>query len=140
MLITYLYTRFLLRCFCHKENLNIYIYTCFFCEYSMKALRRERQMLSKQMQKRLSKQDRENLFLKWGIGLNAQHRRLQLVHRLWSHARDMNHIAESASVVAKLVGSVEPGKAFREMFGLNFTPRRSSRKSHRWKPKVKYLL
>ncbi|XP_059437877.1 kinesin-like protein KIN-7H [Corylus avellana] len=107
---------------------------------SLKALQRERQMLSKQMQKRFSKQDRHNLFLKWGVGLNAQHRRLQLVHRLWTDTRDMNHITESASVVAKLVGSVEPGKAFREMFGLNFTPRRSSHRSHRWKPKVKYLL
>ncbi|XP_062143715.1 kinesin-like protein KIN-7H [Alnus glutinosa] len=107
---------------------------------SLKALQRERQMLSKQIQKRLSKQDRQNLFLKWGIGLNAQHRRLQLVHRLWSDTKDMNHIAESASVVAKLVGSVEPGQAFKEMFGLNFTPRRSSRKSHSWKPNVKHLL
>ena len=97
-------------------------------------------MLSKQMQKRLSKEERHNLFLKWGVGLNAQHRRLQLVHRLWTDTRDINHITESASVVAKLVGSVEPGKAFREMFGLNFTPRRSSHRSHRWKPIVKYLL
>ncbi|KAG2696379.1 hypothetical protein I3760_07G056700 [Carya illinoinensis] len=107
---------------------------------SMKALRRERQMLSRQMQKRLSKQDRQNLFLKWGIGLNTKHRRLQLVHCLWTDTRDMDHIAASAGVVSKLVGSVEPGHAFKEMFGLNFTPRRSSRRSLLWKPNMKYLL
>lgn len=106
----------------------------------MKALRRERQMLSRQMQKRLSKQDRQNLFLKWGIGLNTKHRRLQLVHCLWTDTRDMDHIAASAGVVSKLVGSVEPGHAFKEMFGLNFTPRRSSRRSLLWKPNMKYLL
>uniref|UniRef100_A0A2N9HVB8 N-acyl-aliphatic-L-amino acid amidohydrolase n=1 Tax=Fagus sylvatica TaxID=28930 RepID=A0A2N9HVB8_FAGSY len=48
---------------------------------------------------------------------------------------------ESACVVAKLVGSVEPEQAFKEMFGLNFTPRPPSRsKYHRWKPIVKALL
>lgn len=108
---------------------------------SMRALRCERQMLSHQMKKKLSKQDRHNLYLKWGIGLNSKHRRLQLVHRLWTDTRDIDHIAQSACVVAKLVGSVEPEQAFKEMFGLNFTPRPPSRsKYHRWKPNVKALL
>ncbi|XP_075655735.1 kinesin-like protein KIN-7G isoform X2 [Castanea sativa] len=108
---------------------------------SLKALRRERQMLCKQMKKRLSKQDRHNLYLRWGIGLNTKHRRLQLLHRLWTDTKDMDHVAESACVVAKLVGSVEPETAFKEMFGLNFTPRPSScRKHHRWKPNVKSIL
>uniref|UniRef100_A0A2N9I3L9 Kinesin-like protein n=1 Tax=Fagus sylvatica TaxID=28930 RepID=A0A2N9I3L9_FAGSY len=85
---------------------------------SMRALRCERQMLSHQMKKKLSKQDRHNLYLK-----------------------DIDHIAQSACVVAKLVGSVEPEQAFKEMFGLNFTPRPPSRsKYHRWKPNVKALL
>lgn len=107
---------------------------------SMKALRRERQMLSRQMQKIFSKQDRQNLYLKWGIGLNTKHRRLQLVHCLWTDTKNMDHIAESAGLVSKLVVSVEPGKAFKEMFGLSFTPLCSSHRSFRWKPNMKYLL
>ncbi|KAG7967976.1 hypothetical protein I3843_08G127900 [Carya illinoinensis] len=106
---------------------------------SMKALRRERQMLGRQMQKMLSKQDRQNLYLKWGIGLNTKHRTLQLVHCLWTDTRNMDHITESADLVAKLVGSVEPGKAFKEMFGLSFTPRYSAHRSFRWKSN-KYRL
>ncbi|XP_022751442.1 kinesin-like protein KIN-7G isoform X2 [Durio zibethinus] len=89
---------------------------------SMKALRRERHMMSQRMHKRLSKVERENLFLKWGIGLNTKHRSLQLAHRLWIDPKDMDHIAESAATVAKLVGFVDPEKTFKEMFGLNFTP------------------
>ncbi|KAA3474437.1 kinesin-like protein NACK1 isoform X1 [Gossypium australe] len=59
---------------------------------SLKALRRERQMLSQQMNKRFSKTERKNLFLKWGIGLNTKHRRLQLAHCLWIDSKDMDHI------------------------------------------------
>ncbi|KAK8517658.1 hypothetical protein V6N12_016500 [Hibiscus sabdariffa] len=88
---------------------------------STKALCRERHMLSQQMRKRLSIQERENLFLKWGIGLNTKHRRLQLAYCLWTNYKDMDHIAESAAIVAKLVGFVDPEKTFKEMFGLNFT-------------------
>ncbi|XVF62160.1 hypothetical protein PTKIN_Ptkin08bG0194800 [Pterospermum kingtungense] len=89
---------------------------------SLKALRRERHMLSQRMRKRLTKVERENLFLKWGVGLNTKHRRLKLAHCLWIDCRDMDHIAESAAIVAKLVGFVDPEKTFKEMFGLNFTP------------------
>lgn len=95
---------------------------------SVKALRQERRTLSKQMLKKLSEEERQSLYLKWGIGLNTKLRRLQLAHRLWTNTEDMNHIADSAYVVAKLVGLIEPGQqAPKEMFGLNFTPRTSSR-------------
>ncbi|KAL3818811.1 hypothetical protein ACJIZ3_004716 [Penstemon smallii] len=95
---------------------------------SAKALRHERQMLSKQMMKKLSEQERESLFLKWGIGLNTKLRRLQLAHQVWINNEDINHITDSAFLVAKLVGFIEPGQApNKEMFGLNFTPRSSTR-------------
>ncbi|KAA8531957.1 hypothetical protein F0562_006901 [Nyssa sinensis] len=97
---------------------------------SMKSLRRERGMLSKEMQKRLSEHDRESLFLKWGIGLNTKNRRLQLANCLWTNTEDMDHIANSAFVVAKLVGFIEPGQAPKEMFGLNFSPQITRRKSY----------
>ncbi|KAG8383413.1 hypothetical protein BUALT_Bualt04G0010200 [Buddleja alternifolia] len=95
---------------------------------SAKALRQERKMLSNQMSKKLSEQERESLFLKWGVGLNSKLRRLQLSYRVWSNTEDMNHIDDSAFLVAKLVGFIEPGQTpNKEMFGLNFTPRRSTR-------------
>ncbi|RDX93395.1 Kinesin-like protein KIN-7G, partial [Mucuna pruriens] len=91
-------------------------------ELSMRYLRKERQMLGKQIHKRLSKNDRHNLYLKWGLHLNSKHRSLQLAHQLWSDTKNMDHVRDSASIVAKLVGLVEPEQAFKEMFGLNFAP------------------
>ncbi|KAG2408779.1 Kinesin-like protein [Vigna angularis] len=109
-------------------------------ETSQRYLRTERQMLSKQMEKKLSKSERENLYIKWGISLSSKHRRLQLSHRLWSRTDDIDHIRESATIVAKLVGSVEPDQAFKEMFGLNFAPRSTKRKSFGWTTSMKNIL
>ena len=97
-------------------------------------------MLSKQMQRRLSKSERHKLYLQWGIRKNSKHRRLQLAHRLWSDTEDMDRIRESAAIVAKLVGSVEPDQAFKEMFGLNFAPRRKSTKSFGWTATMRHIL
>ncbi|GER47552.1 kinesin motor family protein [Striga asiatica] len=89
---------------------------------SAKALRQERRTLSEQMSKKFSEQERENLFSEWGIGLNTKLRRLQLARLVWSKTEDVNHVTESAFLVAKLVGLIEPGQApDMEMFGLNFT-------------------
>ncbi|XWS29224.1 hypothetical protein CRYUN_Cryun24cG0009900 [Craigia yunnanensis] len=108
---------------------------------SVKALRRERHMLSQRMRKRLSNVERENIFLKWGIGLNTKHRRLQLAHCLWIDSKDMDRIAESAAIVAKLVGFVDPEKTFKEMFGLNFTPgHRTQKRQYSLKRSVMSIL
>ena len=111
-------------------------------ESSKRYLRRERQMLSKKMQRKLSKSERENLYLKWGIRMSSKHRSLQLAHRLWSETEDIDHIKDSANIVAKLVGTVEPNQAFKEMFGLNFAPqhRGRRRKSFGWTASVKHIL
>ncbi|KAL7255725.1 hypothetical protein ACSBR1_009782 [Camellia fascicularis] len=96
---------------------------------SMKALRREREMLCKQMQKKIPERDRECLYLKWGIKINSKNRRLQLADLLWSNTKDMDHIADSAFLIAKLVGIVESGQTPKEMFGIHFLlapPRKSS--------------
>ncbi|KAL1536648.1 kinesin-like protein KIN-7G [Salvia divinorum] len=101
---------------------------CLTLALSLKALREERRMLSKRMSKKLSEQERESLFLKWGIGLDTKLRRLQLSYRVWTKMDDMEHISDSAFLVAKLVSSVEHGQTqHKEMFGLNFTPRRPTR-------------
>ena len=109
---------------------------------SKRALNHERQMLLRQMQKRLTREERENLFLKWGIALTASNRRMQLVHRLWTKTTDMDHIIESATLVAKLVGFEGQEQTLKEMFGLlNFTPQHPSRrKSSIWRRSVLSLL
>ncbi|KAK7360160.1 hypothetical protein VNO77_02140 [Canavalia gladiata] len=109
-------------------------------ESSLRYLRKERQMLSRQMHRKLSKSERDNLYLKWGVRSSSKHRRLQLAHRLWSQTEDMDHISESAIIVAKLVDSVEPDQAFKEMFGLNFAPRCRRKKSFGWTATVRHIL
>ncbi|CAN4078777.1 unnamed protein product [Withania somnifera] len=94
---------------------------------SMKDLRQEKQMLCRQMLRKLTEEERESLYLKWGIRINSRHRRFQLVQRVWNKTNDMNHIADSAYLVAKLTGLMKPGHAPKEMFGLDFSPRRPSR-------------
>uniref|UniRef100_A0A1J3GG03 Kinesin-like protein NACK1 n=3 Tax=Noccaea caerulescens TaxID=107243 RepID=A0A1J3GG03_NOCCA len=103
---------------------------------SLRALNRERYKLSQLMQKKLTKEERENVFLRWGIGLNTKHRRLQLAHRVWSESKDMDHVRESASVVGKLMGFVDMDLASKEMFGLNFSLRPRPKKSSLWKRSV----
>ncbi|KHN00495.1 Kinesin-related protein 11 [Glycine soja] len=109
-------------------------------ESSKRHLRGERQMLSRQMQKKLSRSERESLYIKWGIRLSSKNRRLHLAHCLWSETEDLEHIRESATIVAKLVGSVEPDQAFKEMFVLNFAPRRTRKKSFGWTASMKNIL
>lgn len=108
---------------------------------SNRALDQERQMLCRQMQKSLSREERENLFLKWGIALSSNNRRMQLVHQLWSKTTDMDHITESATLVAKLVSFEGQEQTLKEMFGLLTTPHHlSRRKSSIWKRSVLSLL
>ncbi|XP_056850813.1 kinesin-like protein KIN-7G isoform X2 [Raphanus sativus] len=103
---------------------------------SLRALNRERYKLSQLMQKKLRKEERENLFLRWGIGLNTKHRRLQLAHRVWSESKDIDHVRESASVVGKLLGFADIDSASREMFGLNLSLKPRPKKSSLWKRSV----
>ncbi|OWM66430.1 hypothetical protein CDL15_Pgr013647 [Punica granatum] len=85
------------------------------------------------MQKKVSTIDGERLFLTWGIGLDSKNRSLQLACRLWTRTDDIDHISESASIVAMLVGLVPAEDAPKEMSGLNFAPRGSGRRSNVFK-------
>ncbi|KAG4160205.1 hypothetical protein ERO13_D02G220500v2 [Gossypium hirsutum] len=107
---------------------------------SVKALRRERRTLSKLMRKRFSEEERQKLYQKWGISLNSKQRRLQLVNQLWSNNKDIDHVTESATIVAKLIRFVEQGRALKEMFGLSFTPPRPRRRSYGWKNSMASLI
>ncbi|XAR73799.1 Plus-end-directed kinesin ATPase [Bertholletia excelsa] len=106
----------------------------------MKAVRRERDMLTRQMEKKLLAEEREWLYLKWGIEINSKNRRCQLASRLWTNTEDMEHIADSAFIVAKLVGIDQLGHAPKEMFELNFTPQPWRRKMCSLKRGVTHLL
>lgn len=101
---------------------------------SLRNLRREREMLYRQMFKRMAVGEKENLYSKWGIALNSKKRRLQLSQQLWTKT-NMEHVQESASLVAKLIGLLEPEQALKEMFGLSFivTPQLEHRRSYSWK-------
>lgn len=108
---------------------------------SERALRRERETLSKLMRRRLSADERNKLYQKWGIGLNSKRRRLQLANHLWSNSKDMNRITESAAIIAKLIRFVEQGDALKGMFGLSFTPLTTPRRrSLGWKHSMASLL
>ncbi|KAH7692690.1 Plus-end-directed kinesin ATPase protein [Dioscorea alata] len=89
---------------------------------SMRNLRREREMLCRQMRRRLSAIERERLYSKWGVELCSKKRRMQLANLLWSETENTEHVRESASQVAKLTGFLKPEHALKEMFGLSFTP------------------
>ncbi|XP_059637196.1 kinesin-like protein KIN-7E [Cornus florida] len=107
---------------------------------SRRALNREREMLGKKILKKFSSKEREALYKKWGIELNTKQRRLQLTRRLWTDTNDMDHIKESAALVAKLVGFVESGHTPKEMFGLSFAPRPIKFKSFSWKNSMSSIL
>jgi centromeric protein E len=103
----------------------------------LKALSRERDMLAKQLQKKYTKTERERLYQKWGIPLDTKQRSLQLARRLWTDVRDMRHIEDSATLVAKLAGIVEPRHAPKEMFGLSFS---TNQKPPSWRDNMSSLL
>ncbi|CAH9088381.1 unnamed protein product [Cuscuta epithymum] len=94
-------------------------------EQNIKDLQVEKKMLTKQMLKKLTEQERESLYLKWGITLHTKLRRAQLANRLWSRTDNITHITDSAYLVAKLVGFMDIGQAPKEMFGLDFGSRAS---------------
>ncbi|BAF25648.2 kinesin-like protein KIN-7J [Oryza sativa Japonica Group] len=93
---------------------------------SLRNLRHERDMLYRQMVRKLHLAEKERLYGKWGIDMSTKQRRLQLSRRIWTQT-GMDHVRESAALVAKLVEHLEKGQAIREMFGLSFSfkPRRS---------------
>ncbi|KAB2049928.1 hypothetical protein ES319_A13G210300v1 [Gossypium barbadense] len=88
---------------------------------SIKALKQEREYLAKRVSSKLTVEERELLYLKWDVPAVGKQRRLQLVNKLWTDPLNMQHVQESAELVAKLVGFCESGEHLsKEMFELNF--------------------
>ena len=96
-------------------------------------------MLCRKMQKKFSKKERVLLYQKWGIKLNTKQRCLQLTYLLWKDTKDMNLIKESASLIANLMGFVEPGQAPKEIFGLSVIPRLVNQRAFKWKHSLSSL-
>ncbi|XP_035548635.1 kinesin-like protein KIN-7F [Juglans regia] len=99
---------------------------------STKALDQERKMLCRKMHK-FTKIQRKRLYQKWGIKLNSKQRSLQLAYRLWKDTKDMDHIWNSAALVASLVGFENPSQVCRSIFGVGFLSLKESHKSSIWK-------
>ncbi|XP_065851046.1 kinesin-like protein NACK2 [Euphorbia lathyris] len=88
---------------------------------SIKALKQEREYLAKRVSSKLTAEEREMLYVKWEIPAVGKQRRVQLVNKLWTDPHNIQHVKESAEIVAKLVGFCEAGEhVSKEMFELNF--------------------
>lgn len=90
----------------------------------MKALKREREFLARRLTTRLTREEREMLYMKWEVAVEGKQRKLQLISKLWSNPHDEKHVHKSAEIVARLVvGFCERGRNLsKEMFELNFVP------------------
>nr|AMS24226.1 kinesin 7-IIe protein [Marsilea vestita] len=90
---------------------------------SLRALKRERDLLAKRIKASLQLEEREELFAKWQIPVDSKQRKMQLVYKIWTDTQDLAHIEDSAKLVARVAGFWEPGKAAsKEMFELAFAP------------------
>lgn len=87
---------------------------------SIRALRQEREYLAKKVNK-LTAEEREVLYAKWEVPPVGKQRRLQLVNKLWSDPYNMQHVQESAEIVAKLIDFSVSDENSREMIELNFS-------------------
>lgn len=101
--------------------------------FSTKELIRERGVLARKICRKFHGKEKEQLYVKWDIDLRTKQRSLQLSRRLWSNTKDLEHIKESAALVAKLVGFEDSGKAHKEVFGLSIIPGLASQKSYSWR-------
>ena len=124
---------FLFKCLQEKSN----IISCF--GDSAKAFHQERKKLIKEVPRKFSKQERERIYLKWGVRLNSKRRSQQLAGRLWMDTKDMDHIKKSAALVACLVGFLRPSQVPKEIFRLTFLSHAVSQRSFMWKPSLSTL-
>ncbi|KAI7743901.1 hypothetical protein M8C21_029903 [Ambrosia artemisiifolia] len=93
---------------------------------SARALNLERAMLSRKLLKKFTSTERQAMFAKWGIDLESRNRRFQLSQLLWTKTDDIEHVRDSAEIVAKLVGLIEPDKTPKELFGLTVATKQES--------------
>ncbi|XP_076901355.1 kinesin-like protein KIN-7F [Bidens hawaiensis] len=108
---------------------------------SARALTLERAMLCRKLLNKFTSAERQTLFAKWGIDLESRNRRLQLSQLLWTKTDDIEHIRDSAKIVAKLVGLIDPDKTPKELFGLTVATKQQESQSliSTWKSSLSLL-
>ncbi|KAJ9168097.1 hypothetical protein P3X46_019664 [Hevea brasiliensis] len=90
-------------------------------QHYIKALKQEREYLAKRVSSKLTAEEREMLYAKWEIPSVGKQTRLQPVNKLRTDPLNMQHMQESAEIIAKLVRFCESGERIsKEMFELNF--------------------
>lgn len=105
---------------------------------SGRAMSLERAMLARKLLRKFSATERDELFQKWGIDLESRNRRVQLSQLLWTKTDDIEHVKESAKIVGKLVGLVEPYNTPKEML-LSFSPKYETQSTlSSWFPMLGY--
>ncbi|KAK4276530.1 hypothetical protein QN277_014668 [Acacia crassicarpa] len=100
---------------------------------SLKAINQERKMLSKQVHKKFTSKEREELYQKWRIDVKTKHRSIQLAWRVWNNTEDLYHVRESAMLVAKLVGPIQSDEPTKKTSRFSFFGPRNSTKFQNWK-------
>lgn len=88
---------------------------------SIRALKQEREYLAKKVNTKLTAEERELLYTKWEVPPVGKQRRLQLVNKLWTDPYNMQHVQESAEIVAKLIDFSVSDENSKDMFELNFS-------------------
>lgn len=83
-------------------------------------MKQEREYLAKRVNCKLTAEERELLYSRWEVPPVGKQRRLQFVNKLWTNPYDMQHIQESAEIVAKLVDFCVSNENSKDMFALNF--------------------
>lgn len=72
------------------------------------------------MNSKLKAEERELLYAKWEVPPVGKLRRVQLVNKLWTDPCNMQHVQESAELVAKLIDFCGSGENRKDMFELSF--------------------
>jgi centromeric protein E len=103
-----------------------YLWIC-----SIRNLKRERELIVKNLKSGLTAAQRDTIYKQWGIPVDAKERKIQLANLIWTNPQNEEHIKMSADLVARLFGlwSTNHGSASKEMFQLSFSPPSSLEKS-----------
>ncbi|KAK7388309.1 hypothetical protein VNO78_23123 [Psophocarpus tetragonolobus] len=88
---------------------------------SIRALKQEREHLAKKVNTKLTAEERELFYAKWEVPPVGKQRRLQFVNKLWTDPYNMQHVQESAEIVAKLIDFSLSDENCKDMIELNFS-------------------
>ena len=90
----------------------------------MRNLKRERESIVKHLKTGMTAEQRDTIYKRWGIPLDAKERKVKLAHLIWTNPENEEHIKMSADLVARLFGlwGTNHGSASKEMFQLSFSP------------------